>query len=168
MSVSPLVSRSQTLYQPLTATRGRKGSGNIQYNDLFSSTPKRVLQLSHSNACGSQWRHNHVQVAGLLFMLVRLLLARSAYKSPTKNNFQFNEVEQRSHPPRCDVDVTQYTASLLECDNWAPFLRCWTSRCIVCSQTLSFPAGVAVTVGKGSGYARLCLLYQWWVIWPSQ
>ncbi len=39
----PVSWRSQTLYQPLTATRGKKGSGNIQYNDLFSSTPKRVL-----------------------------------------------------------------------------------------------------------------------------
>ncbi len=58
------------------------------YNTTTSSAaPQKVLQLSHSNACGSQWRHSHVRVAVLLFTLVRLLLARSAYKSPTKNNF---------------------------------------------------------------------------------
>ncbi len=40
-----LVCDSLAYPYPLPATRrgGRKGSGNIQYNDLFSSTPKKVL-----------------------------------------------------------------------------------------------------------------------------
>ena len=71
----------------LTATGGGGRVWEHTIQRLVQQHPKKGTQLSHSNACGSQWRHGHGQVAGLLFMLVRLLLARSAYRSPTKNNF---------------------------------------------------------------------------------
>ncbi len=103
-------------------------------------------------------------------MLVRLLLARSAYKSPTNNNFTrwmkssnvftLPDVMLTSHgiPQACWNVIIEH-----------PFLGCcWTSRCIVCSQTLSC---VAVTVGKGSGYAGLVKVEEklqvgWF--WPPQ
>ncbi len=102
-------------------------------------------------------------------MLVHLSIARSAYKSPTKQLHQFNEVVQCSHPPRCDVDVTQYTASLLECDNWSTFFGVLLNKLLYCVFPDPFLPRVAVTVSKESGYARLaggaeihvmiCLLY---------
>ncbi len=96
-------------------------------------------------------------VAGLLFMLIRSLLARSAYKSPQKTQLhQFYEVAQCSHPPGYDVDITRYTASLLECDNRSIIFGVLLNKSLHCMFPDPFLPRVVVTVSKGSGYARLC------------
>ncbi len=135
--------------------RGRKGSGNIQYNDLFSSTPKRVLQLSHSNACGSQLRHGHIPVSGLLFMFARLLLVRSAYKSPTKNNFT-SLMKSRNVVTLPDVMLTSHSIPqacwnvIIEHPFWVLL-----NKSLYCMFPDSFLPRVAVRVGEGPRYARL-------------
>ncbi len=58
---------------------------------------------------------------------------------------------QRSHPPGCDVDVTQYTASLLECDNWSTLFGVLLNMLLYCMFLDPFLPRIAVTVGKGSG-----------------
>ncbi len=71
-----------------------------------------------------------------------------------KQLHQFDEVTQRSHPPSCDVDVTQYTASLLECD-LSTLFGVLLNKSLYCMFPDPFLPRVAVRVGKGSGYARL-------------
>ncbi len=95
-------------------------------------------------------------VACLLIMLVRLLLARSAYKSPTKNNFTslmklsnvftLPDVMLTSHsiPQACWNVIIEHT-----------FFGVLLNKSLYCMFPDPFLPRVAVTVGKGSGYARL-------------
>ncbi len=93
--------------------------------------------------------------SSFLFMLVCLLLPGVLINSLRKQLHQFDKVTQRSHPPGCDVDVTQYTASLLECDNCSTLFGVLLNKLLYCMFPDPFLPRVAVRVGKGSGYARL-------------
>ncbi len=88
-------------------------------------------------------------------MLVRLLLARSAYKSPTKNNFtSLMKLSNVFTLP--DVMLTSHSIPqacwnvIIEHPFWGA-----AEQVVYCMFPDPFLPRVAVTVGKGSGYARL-------------
>ncbi len=119
------------------------GHNNVQQH------PKRVLNyhiptLAVANDVTAMARWQVSNSCSYVYCLPGVLI-----NSLRKQLYQFNVVTQHFHPPGCDVDVTQYTASLLECDSWSTLFGVLLNKSLYCMFPDPFLLHVAVTVGKG-------------------